>query len=327
MTALDGSFGIGVQSAYDTAVTPTRWYPVQSVDLQPEFINTEDEALMGGGFGRRASARTRVGYGATGSVEMEVLNKKMALLLEHITGTVVAGSAVGSGYSYVMPFTRNTGLYLTCQEGLPDDDDTEQPYTMVGGKVTAATFAASKDEKLTVALDLDGREVVDTEALAAPSFTAGLQPFNWAQCSVKIGAFGSEVIVDGIEGMSVSFDRPVKTDTRYAGSAGRKSQPRMNGRPTVSGTISTDFLDKADFLDVFMAGDNFSLIWEFIGATGTGYSETFRIALPWVELDGALPSLDGEDYVSVELPFTALRDDTAGRAIATVTYITADSAA
>lgn len=327
MTGLDGSFGIGVQTLYDTAVAPSRWYPVQSVDLQPEFINTEDTALMGGGFGRRASARNRVGYGGTGSVEMEVLNKKMALLLEHITGTVVAGSATGSGYTYTMPVTRNTGLFLTAQEGIPDEADAGQPYTMIGAKITSAEFSCAADETLKLALELDGREVVDTASLTAPSYTAALQPFNFAQMAVKIGTYGSEAAVDGVTGMSVTIDRPVKTDTRYANGAGRKSQPRMNGRPTVSGTISTDFLDKADFTDAFMDGTNFSLVWEFVGAAGTGYSETFRITLPWVELDGALPPLDGEDYVSAELPFVALRDDVNGRALATITYITADSAA
>ena len=327
MTALDGSVGIGVESVYGTAVVPTRWYPVQSSDIQPEFINTEDTAIMGGGFGRRASARNRVGYGGTGSVEMEVLNKKMALLLQHITGTTVAGSATGSGYTYTMPFTRNTGKFLTVQEALPDDTDTGQPYTLVGGKIVTAEFSCEKDGNLNLSLDLDGREVIDTASLTAPSYTAALQPFNWAQCAVKIGAFGGEAAVDGVEGLSVSFERPVKTDTRYANGAGRKSEPRMNGRPTVTGTISTDFLDKADFLDRFMDGTNFSLVWEFVGAAGTGYSETFRITLPWVELDGGLPALEGEDYVSGDLPFTALRDDENGRAIATVTYICADATA
>lgn len=327
MTALDGSFGIAPQTVYGTVVAPTRWYPAQSVDLQPEFINTEDTAIMGGGFGRRASARNRVGYGASGSVEMEVLNKKMALLLEHITGTVVAGSATGSGYTYTMPFTRNTGLFLTCQEGLPDATDTEQPYTMVGGKVTSAEFSCAKDENLSLSLDLDGRQVVDSVSLTSPSYTAALQPFNWAQCAVKIGTYGSEAAVDGVEGMSVTLERSLKTDTRYANGAGLKSEPRMNGRPTVSGTISTDFLSKSDFVTKFMNKTNFSLVWEFVGAAGTGYSETFRITLPWCELDGALPPLDGEDYVSADLPFTAMRDDTNGRDIATITYITADATA
>lgn len=327
MTALDGSLAIGVQTVYGTAVTPTRALPVQSVDLQPEFISTEDTALMGGGFGRRASARNRVGYGGTGTVDLEVLNKKMGVLLEHVTGTVVAGSATGSGYTYTMPFTRNTGLFLTVQEGLPDATDTEQPYTGVGGKVTSATFACAKDENLTLSTEWDFRQVIDSLSLTLPSYTAALQPFNWAQCAVKIGTYGSEAAVDGVEGMSVVFERPVKTDTRYANGAGLKSEPRMNGRPTVSGTISTDFLSKTDFVNKFMNKTNFSLVWEFVGAAGTGYSETFRIALPWCELDGALPPLDGEDYVSADLPFTAMRDDTNGRAIATITYITADATA
>lgn len=327
MTALDGSFGIGVQTLYNTAVAPSRWYPAQKCDLKPEFINTEDTAIMGGGFGKRASARNRVGYGGSGSVEMEVLNKKMALLLEHITGTVVAGSATGSGYTYTMPFTRNTGLFLTAQEGLPDGTDTEQPYTMVGAKVTSAEFSCEKDGNLNLSLDLDGRQVVDTASLTTPSYTAALQPFNWAQCAVKIGTYGSEAAVDGVEGMSVTFERSLKTDTRYANGAGLKSEPRMNGRPEVSGSISADFLAKTDFVDKFMAQTAFSLVWEFVGAAGSGYSETFRITLPYVKLDGDLPSLDGEDYVSGDLPFTAYRDDINGRALATVTYITADATA
>lgn len=325
-TALDGSLGIGVQSAYDTSVTPTRWYPILSSQLDPEFIETADRAIMGGGFGSRKSARKRVGYGAAGSVSMEVLNQKMALLLGHVTGTAAAGVATGSGYTYTMPFTRNFGKFLTIQEGVPDESAT-QPLTMVGGKIVTATFSCEMDGTLEMDLALDGRSVVDDVALASATYTAGLVPFDWSQSSVKIGTYASEVELDGITSVEVALERPLKTDGRYAGSNGYKSEPSMNGRPTVTGSLEVDFRTKADFLDRYLDNTEFSLVWEFIGTAGTGYSETFRITLPSCKFDTSAPGLEGEEEVSHTMDFTAMRDDVNGRAIATVTYISADASA
>lgn len=325
-TALDGSLGIGEQVAYDASVTPTRWYPIQSAQLDPEFIETADTSIMGGGFGPRQSARKRVGYGASGSVSMEVLNRKMALLLGHVTGTTPSPVAAGSGYSYALPFTRNFGKFLTVQAGVPDNSD-EQPLTMIGGKVLTATFSAEMDGNLMLELGLDGREVVDSVGLAAPTYMAGLQPYDWAQMSVRIGDYASEAEVDGITGVSVTLDRPLKTDSRYAGSAGRKSEPSMNGRPTVTGTLDVDFLNKADFLDRYLDGTPFSLVWEFLGAAGTDYTETFRLALPHCEFDSSAPGLSGEDQVAHSMDFTAYRDDVNSRGLATLTYVSADSSA
>lgn len=325
-TALDGSLGIGVQGSYSGSATPSRWYPVLSSQLDPEYVETADRSIMGGGFGSRKSARKRVGYGATGSVSMEVLNQKMALLLGHVTGTAATGSATGSGYTYSMPFTRNFGKYLTVQEGVPDESAT-QPLTMVGGKVVSATFKCEMDGTLEMDLDLDGRAVVDDVSLAAATYTAGLVPFDWSQMNVKIGTYGAEVVLDAITSVEVALERPLKTDGRYAGSAGYKSEPSMNGRPTVTGSLDVDFRTKADFLDRYLDNTEFSLIWEFIGTAGTGYAETFRIALPSCKFDNSAPGLEGEEEVSHSMDFTAMRDDVNGRAIATVTYISADATA
>lgn len=319
-TALDGSLGIGVQTAYQTSVAPTRWYPVQSSQLDPEFLQTSDTAIMGGGFGSRQTARKRVGYGATGAVSLEVLNKSMALLLAHVTGTTASPTGVGP-YTYTLPFTRNFGKNLTVQEGVPDNAAT-RPLTMVGGKVLTATFACEMDGNLMLDLDLDGREVVDSVAYATPTYVAGLVPFDWSQMSVKIGTFGSETVVDGISGISCAFDRPLKTDSRYAGSGGRKSEPSMNGRPTVTGTLDVDFLDKASFLDRYLTDAAFSMVWEFVSGT-----DVFRIRLPHCEFDSSAPGLAGEEEVSHSMDFMAMRDDVNNRGLATIEYVTGDATA
>lgn len=324
-TTLDGSVGVGVQTVYGTAVTPTRWYPVQSASVEPEFIETTDTAIMGGGFGSRKSARKRTGQSASGSLSMEVLNKKMALLLQHVTGTAPAPVTTGDGFTYTMPFTRNFGKHLTVQLGVPDNLD-EQPLTMVGGKIMTATFACERDGNLMMDLDLDGRQVVDDIALAAPSYTPALVPFDFSQMSVKIGTYGEEAVVDGIAGISTTFERPLKVDSRYAGSAGLKSEPSMNGRPSMAGTLDVDFLDKTVFLDRYLEGTAFSLVWEFLGTSGTGYQETWRLTLPHCEFDSSVPGLEGEDQVAHSMDFVALRDDENGRAMATLTYISTDTA-
>src|SRR5687768_14484042 len=133
MTALDGSLGIGVETVYGTAVTPTRFYPVTSGSWELNPIELDDSSIMGGGFGARGSAHVRTGSAPSGTLEMEVLTSKMGLLLEHVTGTVDTPAATGSGYTYEMALARNTGRYLTVQTGLPDES-TNRPLTAKGVK-------------------------------------------------------------------------------------------------------------------------------------------------------------------------------------------------
>lgn len=319
-SALDGSLGIGVQSVYGTAVAPTRWYPIQSSQLDPEFVETADTAIMGGGFGMRSSARKRVGYGGSGNVSLEVLTKSMGLLLQHVTGT--AAAPTGSGpYTYSMPLAANYGKFLTVQEGVPDATAT-RPLSMVGGKVVSAEFSCEMDGKLMLGLELDGREVVDDVTLATATYTAGLIPFDWSEMTVKLGTYASEASVNGVTSMSATFERPIRTDTRYAGGGGRKSEPTSNGRPMVTGTLEVDFLDKAVFLDRYLDGTAFSMIWEFVRG-----ADIFRISLPYCMFDSSAPGLEGEEDVSHSMDFTAYRDDVNGRGLGTVTYITADAAA
>ena len=323
MTALDGSLGIGVETVYGTAVTPTRFYPVTSGAWELNPIELDDESIMGGGFGARGSAHVRTGVAPSGTLEMEVLRSKMALLLEHVTGTVDTPAATGSGYTYEMPLTRNTGRFLTVQTGLPDEGAT-QPLTAAGVKVLSGGFSCEIDGKLMMSLDLDAKSIVDSISLTTPSYATGLAPFHWDQASLSIGTFGSETLVDGVKSVSVDFERPLFTDNRYING---KSEPRLNGRPTVSGTLDVDFLDKAEFFDRFFDGTAFSLVWEFLGTAGTGYTETFRIALPKCYFTGELPTLEGEDLLGMSMPFVALRDDVNSREMMTITYISADASA
>lgn len=324
MTALDGSLGIGVETVYGTAVVPSRFYPVTSGAWELNPIELDDASIMGGGFGARGSAHVRTGTAPSGTLEMEVVTKQMALLLQHVTGTVPTPVATGTGgFTYTMPLTRNTGRYLTVQTGLPDEAVT-QPLTASGVKVLSGGFSCEIDGKLMMSLDLDAKSLVDSIALTTPSYATGMAPYHWDQMSLSIGTFGSEAPVDGVKGVSVDFERPLFTDNRYANG---KSEPRLNGRPTVSGSLDVDFLDKAEFFDRFMDGTAFSLVWEFLATAGTGYTETFRIALPKCYFTGELPTLEGEDLLGMSMPFVALRDDVASREMATITYISTDAAA
>lgn len=323
MSALEGSLGIGVQTVYETAVVPSRFYPVQAASWELNPIERDSTAIMGGGFGARSSGHVRTGTAPAGAVEMEVYTSKMALLLQQVTGTVAAPVATGTGgFTYTMPLARNTGRFFTAETYLPDGDAT---LTATGAKVTGAGFSCAIDDALMMSLDLDARSLASaTGVVTAASYPVGQVPFHWGQGSLKIGAFGAETAVAGVKSVSVDFDRPLFTDNRYMNG---KTEPRLNGEPTVSGTLDVDFLVKADFFDRFFTGSAFSLVWEFLATAGTGYVETFRIALPRCFFTGEIPALEGEDIMGMSMPFVALRDDVNGRAMGTVTYISTDAAA
>lgn len=321
-SGLGGSFGIGVESTYGTAVTPTRWYEVESVSLKRNKRTLQGGGLSGGNFLDRGGRRVQPARDANGSVNLEVTSSKFGLLLAHITGTTATPSATGSGYTQTYPLADNIGKFLTAQVGIPDLGGTARPYTFLGSKITKASFSGDMTGQLMCALDIDSRDVSEVPSLTTPSYTTGLRTFDGSQMGVKIGTFGSESAVQGVKSVSVDIDRPQQVERFYANNAGLKSEPVQNGKTKITGSLSVDYITKADFADRFAADTTFSLVWEYIGLAGTGYAETFRITLPQCYLDGETPTLDNEDVVNMTMPFSATYD---GTNLPTITYIAADS--
>jgi len=326
-SGLAGSLGVAPEVTYGTYVAPTRFLEVNKVGLKKVKNVQQGGGLASGRFLQRGSRRVVTTFAANGDVEMEVPNKGFGLILQALMGTTVTPVQQGATTAYLQTHTLadNVGKMLTAQVGVPDLSGTVRPYTYTGCKVLGAEFSCGVDDMLMTKVDLDSRDVTESQSIVAASYPAGLAPFHFGQMGFKWGTFGSEVAVQGVRKATVKIERGQATDRFYSNNGGRKSEPIMNSWLKISGSIETDYIDKAVFADRFAADTSSSMIVEWVGPLIAGtFFETFRIRIPMTFLDGDTPTLDGPDIVNPTFSFVGEDDGT--NAPVTIEYMSTDVA-
>lgn len=312
-SGLGASLGFAPEVTYGTYVAPTRFLKFLSEDMKKTKDVVQGGGLSAGLLMDEGTRRAVAGESGDGSFSLNVPTKGFGLLLQHLMGTTVTPVQQGATAAYLQTHTLadNYGKMLTGQVGIPDIPGTARPYTFLGGKVKSAEFSCGVGEILNAKFEMDYRQVVESQSLVAPSYASAAAEWNFSQMAVKLGTYGAEASVSSVKKMTVNFERPLYTDAKYAGAAGLKAQPVMNGTMKVTGTIEADYVDKALFADRFAADTSTSLVWEFTGALiASTYYNTIRFILPQVFLDGDTPTVGGPEEVSGSYGFTCLFDAT-----------------
>lgn len=317
-SGLSGSVGYSAESVYGTYEAPTKFVEAAGKIGLKKVKNTKTS--MGLAAGRQvplASRRKLITKAGGGSFPIEVATKGMGVLLNTLIGGTVTPVQQATTAAYLQTHSLTStqdvaGKFLTLQAGVADTGGTVRPYTFLGSKILSAEFSCGIDEFLTCTFDVDSRDVVETETLAAPSYVAAATPFHFSQGTVKIGStVGGAAAIDGVRKMSLKIGRKMDTGRFYFGGGGLKDEPLLNDHAELSGTIDADFVTKADLADRYAADTQFSIVWEFVGSViETTYSETFRITLPACFLDDETPQNDGPGVVTTPYKFVVLNDGT-----------------
>ncbi len=328
-SGLAASIGVAAESTYGTYVAPTRFYEFTKEDLKKVKTTIQGGGLAAGRFAQLGSRRVLATVGGAGTVDLDVTNKGYGLLIAHLLGSSAAPvqQAATTAYLQTHNLGDNIGKYLTVQKGVPDTGGTVRPYSFLGGKVTSATFQCDVMGHLSSTVEFDFKDVSEAQALAAPSYAAGYAPFHGGQMVVKLGTFGAEAAITGVKKVEVKIERPLANERFYASAAGfpaTKSEPIMNDYISVSGTLETDYVTKADLADRFAADTSTALVIEWVGPIiASTYKETFRIKVPLIFVDSDTPSVEGPDIVSTAYNFTAQSDGT--NPVVTIEYMSTDT--
>jgi hypothetical protein len=246
-----------------------------------------------------------------GSIDMEVANKSMGLIIQALMGTSVTPvqQAVTAAYLQTHTLADTAGKSLTIQKGVPLTSGTVTDKTFVGCKVLSGEFSCEVGGMLTASFEIDAKDCDETQTLAAASYS-NMSPFHFGQMALKTGTYSSETALDGIRKVSCKVERPQDVERFYANQAALKKEPISNDLTKITGTLETDYV--ATTLDDLHTSDGgTSLVWEFVGPLiASTYYETFRITLPVVKLDEGPPVVDGYGVVKPSFNFTALYDGT-----------------
>lgn len=313
-SGIGSQVGVAPEATYGTYVAPSRFLQADKVSLKKVKNTAQSNGFAAGRLAPLASGRVVTTRAAAGSIDHEVLNSGMGLLVQALMGTSVTPVQQGATTAYLQThiLANTMGKSLTIQAGVPNTSGVVVPYTYLGCKVTGGQFTFDIGKETTAQWTIDAQDVADSQTLAAASYSTNTRPFVGTDMSVKIGAtYGSEAPVTGVTKAVVKFDRGHNTNRYYFGAGGVKAEPIINAWPKITGTLSADFVDKTVFADRFAADTMFYLVCESVGPVISGtYYNTFRITLPGCFLDGDTPMADTLDVINGQFPFTWLFDGT-----------------
>jgi hypothetical protein len=323
-SGVGGFFGIKTEATYGTFVAPDHFYVANSESLGLNKTTAQGSGFANGQLLDSGGRRVVTMSDASGTVALDAVSNQIGLLLKHLMGSGTSTVIAGSAFTEVFTLADTLGLYFSGQVGIPDlATGTLHPYSFQGGKVTGLEFSCDQGGILGMSVDMDFQALSESQTLAVPSYVA-TQPFHFAQESVKIGAFGSEAAIQGITKIDVKYARKLDTTRFYGNNLGLKSEPVTNGKVGISGTLSADYVTKADLFDKYPADTPFSLVIAFTSTvliSGTSFP-TLTLTLPNCYLDSGSPTIAGLDVISGDLNFTCLYD---GSHLPTITLITSDA--
>lgn len=329
-TGLGGQIGVAAETTYGTFVPPTRFHEFDKETLKKEKGTFQGGGIAAGRLADLASRRVLSTASGSGGFTSDVTYTGMGLLVAHLMGSSAAPVQQGATTAYLQTHDLgdNLGKYLSVQKGVPTTNGTVNPYSFSGGKVTSATFQCDFGSVLTCDWQFDFQGVSEVPALASASYPATNNPFFGGQMAVKLGTYGAETSISGVTKIEVKIERSMATQRYYAQSAGSpatKLEPLTNDYVKVSGTLTTDFVAKADLADRFASDANTSLVIEWVGPTiASTYKNTFRIKVPAIFVDSDTPQIGGNDIVSTGFQFTG-QVDASSHPLATIEYISTDT--
>lgn len=322
--------------------------PMGKISMKKVKNTKQSSPFAAGRLVDTTSRRVVTSQAATASIPIEWLYAgHMTSLLNQLSNTYTTGAAgtqgVGAGiwsagarvttaspvFGYTHTFRNNiAGRSVSMQGGIPDTGAVLRQYDILGAKPTKFAWSIEKDAFLTCQTDWDGRVQEDPLLTAAyqgflggatqtpytqatPSYVAA-SVFHWAQFQVQIGASTTAAstagAIDGVTKLEWSVEHPMNIARQYAGNQGLKDEQIVSAPYKITGTVTSDLLNKTYWVDAFYSDTPFSIIGTFAAGALSGTVVALQVVLNNVFLDGTSPEVQNPDIVNTSFPFTATYD-------------------
>tara|TARA_R110000803_G_scaffold79437_1_gene145051 strand:+ start:1390 stop:2370 length:981 start_codon:yes stop_codon:yes gene_type:complete len=307
---LDQVVQVGVETTYGTAVAPTRAF-----EAKADTFNREVEFIESSGFRKdqqalRSDRHDTISLGASGSIEVDLLNKGMGLILQHSLGTSSGPTQQAATAAYLSTFQSDdvgpTGSF-TVQVTKVDNGGTLRGFTYEGSMITGWNISQDLGSALSMSFDFDSEDEQNLTAIATPAYPASADVFVYTDAQILVDSSAAT----NFTSFSLDADLGMKTDRRFLQGSATKGQPKRAGLPSYSGSISGEFADLTDY-NKFINGTEFQLEFKATMATAIegAYYPTFHITLPACKFTGSTPVANVSDLTSIDLPFVVLDNGT-----------------
>jgi hypothetical protein len=330
------SVGLIAEATWGTPLTVTRWYEflAETLDLQKNV--KQGMGLRVGSRVARSGRRVVATTLPSGDIELELCSKGMGLLFQVGMGT--STSTLVSGTTFQQLHTLSTASLapsVTIQKGVVEVGGTVDAYTYAGMTCSGFEITCPKGDIAKGKFNFVGKSLSTATAYAAPSYPA--QPvnvFHFAEGAITVGgtvtapttttlASGGTAVAN-VRDFSLKVDNGLASDRFNLGNSGQIAQPTYGIR-TITGSMTIEY-DSTTIRDAYLNDTPLaaSLTFTTAQALSTGF-EQFQIVLPEIKLDGDIPNANGNDLITLTVPFTVLDNLTAAQPL-WIAQRTADAA-
>jgi hypothetical protein len=308
-SGLGSSFGVSEESVWSTPVTPTRFFPVDSVNVKLMKKPVQGQGLQSGTYVHQGSLRADTAYWAAGDAQVDFTSKQMGLLFKHALGSAsILQNGVTAAWTQTWGLgNAANGLGLTLQYGAPQANGTVVPYTVSGCKIDQWDISCAAQDIVKSKFTFVGQNVTTATALATPSYPTANNVFYFKQGTVNVG--GTPYL--GFRDFTLSGNNNLDAGRFYFGNNGLLAEPIRNNFADIKIAGTVDFIDTT-ISAAYAADTEISISLVFGGATGfskqivvgpPNYYETFTVTLNGVRVNGDVPTIAGPGLLNI--PFSA----------------------
>jgi hypothetical protein len=334
-SGLDAQFGYKFESVYGTGVTVDLFNDFNKETLKLDTKRTDPKGLAAGRLYPLIARNTETTRVVSGGVEMDFSVKSMGRIVKLMVGSTVTTPTIISGAAYKQVHQSGglVGLSQTWQFGRPQRDGTVKPFTGVGMKCKGWTISSKVGELVGLTMDMIGKDLVTSTALASASYLTGNEIFRHNDLVVKLGGTASTTsgivsVASGVVASTVINGVDVKSENPLSESYGTSATiqtPNQNGMANTTIDFDGEFTSQSEIYDVWRAGSIIPVQLTWTGSTISGGAYTLDIIASACKFSDEDLNVDGPDVLG-EKPSLTVGSDGVNSPLQ-ITLISTDSAA
>lgn len=296
----DNALHIGEETTYNTAVTPSRSYPISADTWQLELSELAYEEMKAGQVAGAAESTEYYERGGVGSIPKPVRSLGDGLLWKAAVGTSSITGTVQTHSTDVNP--SSTSLTVQTAKGICGTDP--QVYTYSGSVITEWSLEHSPGDVLKADYQFYWKGPLDsTTAEATAAYPSGGRTFRWNELDISLGGFTLAATA-----FDLTVNNALNTDQDYLAT----TQPRAcrTGKLEATGSLEVPInANTKSLIDDALknAAEPLVLTWQ----KADGDQELFKVEIPSVRIKPQLGEMSLDDMTKVKLEFMVV-DDTAG---------------
>ncbi|KQR91288.1 MAG: hypothetical protein J0I33_00120 [Microbacterium ginsengisoli] len=330
-TQLDFTVGLAKETTYGTAATVSRFFETEA-KAKYDVQTIKGKGLRPTKGVARTSRHSISRFEGSAEIELDAPTRGLGYLLNALMGAQTTTLVAGALYQQVHTLSTTDPVpSYTMQEVLPVIGGLNAyPHTFTGCVFDTLDLAVKEGEYVSAKFGLTMRQLSTLVAAAAASYPTDDTLFTFVQGAIIIGgtltpptntamATLSGTAAVNITGLDLSLKRNLDKGGWNLGGAGLRSRAPQLGRPEITGKLTAEYIDNT-LRDAYLSQTALPVLLTF-----TSGVSVLQIVLPAVRLGGEVPTSNGGDPITQEIPFEAFDDGSAAQPI-WIVYRSTDTA-